>query len=199
MNCSSVDLKAYALGEPSGAPGEAAHIESCEHCGEELQRLRLTQAALLTLAEEEIPQRIAFVSDKVFEPRWWQRVWHSAPVMGFASALILAAAILAHGYARPSVSVQASPGLTTAQIEQRIRTEVDQRVNAEVAQAVSKVVSDSQAREAKATLMLDAAEKRFELQRESDIATIRETARYWQNKMGQLMVASNRTYGGEQQ
>jgi hypothetical protein len=122
--------------------------------------------------------------------------------MGFASALILAAAILVHGYARPVANVQASPAMTTAQIEQRIRTEVDQRVNAEVAQVVSKVVSDSQAREAKATLMLDAAEKRFERQRESDIATIRETAQetahYWQNKMGQLMVASNRTYGGAQ-
>ncbi len=96
MNCSSVDVKAYALGEPSGIPGEATHIESCEHCREELQRLRLMQSALLSLKEEEIPQRISFVSDKVFEPRWWQRIWHSAPAMGFASAAVLAAAIFVH-------------------------------------------------------------------------------------------------------
>lgn len=198
MNCSSVDLKAHVLGEPSGAPGETAHIESCANCRDELERLRLTQAALLTLTEEEVPQRIAFVSDKVFEPRWWQRIWHSAPAMGFASAAMLAAAILVHAFAGPAVKVQPVPAMTAAQVEQRIQTEVSARVNAEVAQAVSKVVADSQAREAKAARMLDAAEKRFELERQSDIATIQDTARYWQNKMGQLMVASNRNYGGEQ-
>ena len=43
-------------------------------CREELARLRLTLDALSTLREEEMPRRIAFVSDKVFEPRWWQSV-----------------------------------------------------------------------------------------------------------------------------
>src|SRR6266849_7765287 len=107
MNCSSVDLKAHALGEAGENPAAAVHIETCESCHEELERLRVTHAALLTLKEEEIPQRIAFVSDKIFEPRWWQRIWHSVPAMGFASAAILAAAIFVHAYVRPVTNVQA--------------------------------------------------------------------------------------------
>jgi hypothetical protein len=195
MNCSSVDVKAYALGEPSGVPGEAAHIESCEHCREELQRLRLMQTALLSLKEEEIPQRIAFVSDKVFEPRWWQRIWHSGPAMGFASAALLATAIFVHAATRPAPVVQATT-VNTAQIEQQIRAEVNKRVDAAVTGAVGKVVADSQAREAKATQLLDAASKRFEMQRRSDIAMMEQSARYYENKVGQLMVASNSNYGG---
>ena len=38
-------------------------------------RCGVTLDALSTLREEEIPRRIAFVSDKVFEPRWWQKLF----------------------------------------------------------------------------------------------------------------------------
>jgi hypothetical protein len=196
MNCSSVDVKAYVLGE-AGSPGEAAHIESCESCHEELERLRLTHSALLTLKEEEIPRRIAFVSDKIFEPRWWQRIWRSVPAMGFASAAVLAAAILVHAYARPLTNVR-PVAIDTAQVEQRIEAEVSKRLDDRVSKVVSKVVAESEAREAKAVRLLDAAEKRFVLQRQSDIAMIRENARYWQDKMGQMMVASNRDYRSAQ-
>ena len=195
MNCSSVDVKAYALGEPSGVPGEAAHIESCEHCREELERLRLMQTALLSLPEEEIPQRISFVSDRVFEPRWWQRIWHSGPAMGFASAALLATAIFVLAAARPTTVVQ-PVAVNTAQIERQIQAEVNKRVDAAVTGAVAKVVADSQAREANATQLLDAASKRFEMQRRSDIAMMEQSARYYENKVGQLMVASNASYGG---
>ncbi len=195
MNCSSVDVKAYALGEPSGGPGEAAHIESCENCREELERLRLMQSALLTLKEEEVPQRISFVSDKVFEPRWWQRIWHSGPAMGFASAALLAAAIFVHAAVRPVPAVQ-PVAVNTAQIEQKIQAEVNKRVDAQVNAAVAKVVADSQAREAKSVQLLDAASKRFEMQRRSDIAMMEQSARYYENKVGQMMVASNANYGG---
>jgi hypothetical protein len=190
MNCSSVDVKAYVLGE-AGSPGEAAHIESCESCHEELERLRLTHSALLTLKEEEIPRRIAFVSDKIFEPRWWQRVWRSVPAMGFASAAVLAAAILVHAYARPVTNV-GPVAIDTAQVEQRIETEVAKRLDDRVSKAVSKVVAESEAREAKAVRLFDAVEKRFVLERQSDIAMIKQYSGYWQDKLGQLMVASNR-------
>ena len=193
MNCSSVDLKAYVLGEVSPGAGEAAHVESCESCREELERLRVTQAALLSIPEEEVPQRIAFVSDKIFEPRWWQRIWQSGPAMGFASAAVLALAIFVHGFARPVPAVQPQ-AVTTAQIDQKIDAEVSKRVQIEVA----KVVAESRAREAKSVEVLDAAEKRFELQRQADIAMMDQAARYYENKIGQLMVASNRTYGGAQ-
>ncbi len=100
MNCSSEDLKAYFLGELSSrdkAPVED-HVRGCQSCREELERLKLTHTALLALEEEEVPRRISFVSDKVFEPRWYETIWRSGPAMGFASAVILAAAILVHGF-----------------------------------------------------------------------------------------------------
>src|SRR5258706_10505108 len=193
MNCLSVDLKAYALGEPGG-PSEAAHIESCESCHEELERLRVTHAALLTLKEEEVPRRIAFVSDKIFEPRWWQRIWHSVPAMGFASAAILAAAIFVHAYARPVTNVQ--PAIDTAQ-EQRIESEVSKRLDAQVSKAIAKVVADSDVRETELARLLDAAEKRFASERQSDIAMIQQTAQYYRDKIGQVMGADNRIGEGE--
>ena len=191
MNCSAVDVKAYALGE-AGSPGDAAHIESCGNCREELERLRATHAALLMLPEEEIPRRIAFVSDKIFEPRWWQRIWRSAPAMGFASAALLAGAILVHAYARPA-AIAPAPAVDTARIEQRIESEVARRVDSRVSEAVAKVTADSAERQAKAARLLEAAEKKFALERQSDIAMIQQTARYWQDKFGQLMQASNRS------
>jgi hypothetical protein len=193
MDCSSVDIKAYALGEPA-AVADAAHVEACPNCREELERLRLTQAALLSLAEEEVPQRIAFVSDKIFEPRWWQRMWHSGPAMGFASASVLAAAILVHASTRPP-QVVAAP-VNTAQIEQRIHAEVTKRLDAEVGKAVARVVAESEARQQRSAAMLAAAEKRFQAQRQEDIAMIEQTGRYYQSKLGQLMVASNNYAGG---
>ena len=53
---------------------------------EELELLQATRTALQALPQEEAPRRIAFVSDKIFEPRWWQRIWQSGPAMGFASS-----------------------------------------------------------------------------------------------------------------
>jgi hypothetical protein len=100
MSCSQFDLKAYFLGEP-GAAGRGAveeHLKACAACREELDRLRLTGAALASVPDEEMPHRIAFVSDKIFEPRGWARFWNSAPRLGFASAAMLSAAIIIHGF-----------------------------------------------------------------------------------------------------
>lgn len=195
MNCSSVDVKAYALGEAPPDAACAAHIQSCESCREELERLRLTRDALLTLQEEEVPRRIAFVSDKIFEPRWWQRVWQSGPVMAFASACVLALAIVAHDYARPTAAPAPQAALVSASVEQQIQAEVEKRVDARVAGAVNKAVAESEARLAKATTMLETAQKQFEAQRRSDLAMMQQTATYYQNKVGQMMVATNANYG----
>ena len=61
----------------------------------ELERLRLTHAALLRLPQEEIPQRIAFVSDPILEPSPWQRFWRGMlsgvprPAMSMAAVLLV--------------------------------------------------------------------------------------------------------------
>src|SRR6476661_11123389 len=99
MSCvspeSRPDWKAYVLRElnPDAAREAEAHLAACSHCHEEVATWRLTLDTLSTLREEEIPRRIAFVSDKVFEPRWWQRVLNPT----FAAAALLPDAILAHG------------------------------------------------------------------------------------------------------
>ena len=101
MSCSNYDWNAYTLGEldSSARRNAETHAGSCAACREELASLRLTLDALSTLREEEPPRRIAFVSDKVFEPRWWE-IFRTP---SFAGALLIAIAILAHGFARPAV------------------------------------------------------------------------------------------------
>ncbi len=127
MSCPHDELKAYLLGELDGAGrrGVEAHLASCAGCREEMERLKLTEAALRSVAEEEMPHRIAFVSDKIFEPRGWARFWNSAPRLGFASAAMLAAAILLHGYLRPAPEVTAEQ---MAALEERVRAEVMRNV-----------------------------------------------------------------------
>ena len=128
MNCSffdskpesKPDWKAYVLREMSAdaARQAEAHLATCSICHEEVATLRLTLDTLSTLHEEEMPRRIAFVSDKVFEPRWWQRVFNPT----FAAGVLVAAAILIHG----SISIWTG------------RTSQSQ-VDAAVTQAVSQV------------------------------------------------------------
>lgn len=190
MNCSSEELKAYMLGEL--AQGEktsvADHVRACQSCRDELERLNLTQTALLALEDEEIPQRIAFVSDKVFEPRWYETIWRSGPAMGFASAVILAGAILVHGFTRPQVSPGTAQPVDTAQIEQRIEKEVNVRLDS----AVAKAVSEAQAKQnLEFANVLNATEKRFEAQRQADLAPIQQAAEYYEKQMKRWEVALN--------
>lgn len=188
MSCSSVDLKAYLLGEEAG--GVEDHLRSCETCNEELERLRATHTAMLALKEEEIPQRIAFVSDKVFEPRWWQTIWRSGPAMGFASAALLAGAILVHGFTRPA------PVVTQAAVN---TAEIERQVNARMAAVVAKAVSDAESRQSQEfAKRLDVAEKRFEEKRQADMATLQQVTRYYEQQTSRLMVAVNDSRGGGQ-
>jgi Putative zinc-finger len=190
MNCSSVDLKAYFLGEVARAEKSSVedHVRGCENCREDLERLKLTDAALRSLPEEAAPQRIAFVSDKVFEPRWYETIWRSVPVMGLVSAALLAAAIFAHGFARPAVPAT-PPVVNTAQIEQRIEREVNARLDL----AVAKAVSATEARETQQMAsMMEAVEKRFETKRQTDLAEVHQATRYLQNQTARLMVAANK-------
>jgi len=190
MNCSTVDLKAYLLGEADRTEKGSVedHLRACHACQEELDRLKLTESALRSIEDEEVPQRIAFVSDKVFEPRWYQTIWRSGPVMGFASAVLVAGAILVHAYARPAVV--ATPAVDTARIEH----EVNARIDAAVAQALKA----SQTKQAEQTAaLLESVEKRFQAQRKEDLAMAREAARYYQMEISRATVALNRQMEGQ--
>jgi anti-sigma factor RsiW len=183
MSCSlsdlKLDLKAYALGEVTKQERSAVedHVRGCQSCHEELDRLNLTRSALASLEDEEIPRRIAFVSDQVFEPRWWQTIWHSGPVMCFASAALLAVAILAHGFARPEV-------VDAAQIEKRVEIRLNARLQA--------AVNEAEARQAaEFTKVLNAAE----FQRKADLANFQQAAEYYQKLVARFEVASNEGVG----
>lgn len=95
------DLRDYLFDELSSA--EKAEVEawlSTSAAGrEELDRLRLTNQALMSLPDEEIPQRIAFVSDKVFEPSPWARLasWLRLEGPRFAFGMAAALAVVFAG------------------------------------------------------------------------------------------------------
>jgi anti-sigma factor RsiW len=157
MSCTSYDWKSYALGElDAGDRHQAeAHAAACRSCRDELATLRLTLDALSTLREEEIPRRIAFVSDKVFEPRLWRRWTQGFWRPSFAGAAVIAAAILVHGFAiRPAAPVDESV--------------IQSRIDA----AVTKAVSETEQRQAQEMAkVLAATEQRFAEQRQADLAT----------------------------
>jgi anti-sigma factor RsiW len=126
MNVTPEVLKDYVFGELSVAERRAveASLASDAALRDELARLQLTQSALFSLREEEMPRRIAFVSDKVFEPRWWQVWLNSGPRLGFASAALLAGAIVFHGAVQPRPMAQSPATFDQAKFEQRISEEV---------------------------------------------------------------------------
>src|ERR1051325_4729261 len=119
MSCSPFDLRDYLLGELEQPDHRLVekHVHACTACREELERLQVTRTALRSLPEEEIPQRIAFVSDKVFAPSPWggavQAFWNSSARLGFVSAAMLSCALVVTALYRP---VLAPAG--TAQVSQ---------------------------------------------------------------------------------
>lgn len=190
MSCSPFDLKDYFFGE-LGADGRAAvstHLQGCAACREELERLQLTRDSLrAAVAEEEPSRRIAFVSDNVFEPRWWQSLWNSAPRLGFASAALLAAAIVVHGFAVRPPHQPAAP-VNTAAIEARVNAEVASRVDNEVRHAVA----ESEARQAQKTAAaLENVRRDVEFERRADRAAFQEILTVMQKKYNVLLVASS--------
>jgi anti-sigma factor RsiW len=143
MNCSPFDLRDYFLKElPDSERRQVeAHVRNCQPCLEELDRLRLTEAALFALREEEIPRRIGFVSDQVFEPsawrRWWAGLWGSTARLAFAAAAMLSVAILVSAL-RPVEQIAVRPG--PPQIVKAVsETEIQSRIDTAVAQAVAQV------------------------------------------------------------
>ena len=69
MSCSPFDLRDSFLKELS-TPQQLqveAHVKTCVVCHEEMERLQVTGAALFSLRDEEIPQRMDYQGE-VLEP-----------------------------------------------------------------------------------------------------------------------------------
>jgi hypothetical protein len=162
MTCSPFDLRDYFLRElpdPQQRQVEA-HIRLCQSCSEELDRLRVTEAALLCLRDEEIPQRIAFVSDKIFEPSPWRRwcaaFWGSAARLGFASAAMLSAAIVVYAL-RPvpeTMGVHLVASAPPAPATQIVQTVSDADIQSRIDAAVTKAVAEVESRQTEKTKYL---------------------------------------------
>jgi anti-sigma factor RsiW len=154
MSCSPFDLRDYLLQELE-APQQRqveVHIRTCEACRDEAERLRMTESTLLALREEEIPQRIAFVSDKIFEPspwrRGWSAFWGSTAQLSFASAAMLSISLMVFALTRPvpaPVAKETVPNTTISAVS--TNAEIDRRIRAAVEQAVA----ESESRQAQKT------------------------------------------------
>lgn len=169
MSCSPFDLRDYFLKEladPQRRQVES-HVKTCRSCNEELDRLQLTEAALFSLREEEIPQRIAFVSDPVFEPSPWRRwisdFWGSAARLGFASAAMLSIALVVFALHKPAPAPVAAVAPTAAVAT--VATVSDTEIQARIDAAVAKAVGDAEARQTvktkQATAELDMMRQRL--------------------------------------
>lgn len=189
MDCGSVDLKAFSLGEATAAEKRQveAHVKSCPACREELARLELTFASMGALRDEEIPRRIAFVSDQVFEPSWWRRLWTSGPQLGFASAGMLAAALVFHAVYQPAI-VSPQPAAQMAAASTSPTTLTEEQIQKRIDEAVLKAVAQVEDRQKKQTMeLLAASEKRHEMDRQGLLVAVEEQSSIMQRRFNQLV------------
>ncbi|HYA18060.1 MAG TPA: hypothetical protein VEF06_11370 [Bryobacteraceae bacterium] len=181
------ELRDYAMGEGDRTAREAMakHVAACGECAAEMKSLELTTAALRMLPEREVPQRIAFVSDRVFEQsaasKWFGGFWNSAARLGFASASVLAIALVIAAY-RPGASSPQQQVMIPASVS---KGDVDRAVNEAVAKAVAQVREQDAA-------VLAAAEQKHEQEHKALMVTMGQNLDYLERKMNSGMIlASN--------
>ena len=209
MECARFDWKAYALGELSAV--ETAeydrHAGTCGPCRAELGRWQRTIAPLRNLPQAEPPRRIVFVPEPgldlaAAEP-WWRRLWHSGPQLGFASAAVLALAIVAHGVL---ARVPAAPAPTQAQLQSlvdaRVHEEALKEVNRLLPQAVDQRVRESlnpTLASMKKQLSQDEQTRLagFEQRRDADQKAIRYAFERLERRITYATLSSARPQGGE--
>lgn len=151
MSCP--DVRDLHYGELTGPEQQRIreHLKSCEDCRIEAERLNHVAAMMKDVPAEEPLTRIRFLSDKVFEPKWWQRLfavdrrswgWQlafSLPLWAIVSILLLNRLMPAHANVS-SVDTRFSQDAHLAQqSEAQIQKLVDQRVTVAVAKAVAEV------------------------------------------------------------
>lgn len=206
MKCGEFDPKDVALGELKGAELEAAqaHLAGCAKCRALAEEASLTVSVLRLSPDREIPRRIAFVSDPVLEPSWWQRFWRSGPQVAFASAGLLSAAILFHALAAPGIPAGAPPA-DMAAFERRVGEEVARRLPGAVQAAVDSAV-DAKVRAMVAGLerrvddldktRLASLERRVETERRGDLKNLESAFNIIERRLAVLQASAVR-YGGD--
>lgn len=190
-NCKQLDaVRDYAFDEldSGGRSAVERHIAECGACRTELDRMRLTAAALRVLPDVEIPQRIAFVSDKVFEPSPWSR-WFSSARLGFASALALALALVAVVYRQPAVQapVAVASGVSSEAVTRQIND------------AVQKAVAQVREEDMQLTrTALEASERKHAEEHKTLLAAITENLTVLEKRYNAMTSLSAAAFGSEQ-
>jgi hypothetical protein len=185
--CTNLDLlRDYAFDEIAAAdrPAFERHLADCADCAAELDRLRLTTAALRILPDRELPQRIAFVSDKVFAP--W-RIWNFAPWLGFVSAGVMAVALMVSSHARPpevrTIAVQTASTQSIEEIVQKAVAKAQAQTQAEDARILKAALAQSDAKHEREHQTLIDAVNFLQLHQSANILTSEVSAP--QNGFGQ--------------
>lgn len=194
MACVEYDWKGFVLQET--APEERRrmeeHLKSCAACREEVEALGLTLVAVRRLPQQPIPRRLAFVSDPVFELPWWKRMWRTAaPAWGFAGALVIAAAIFAHGL----LSTPPAPvaRVDAAEVERLVQAELERQIPAKLEAVVKAQIAPAAERlEAR----LAAFGQRVEQERRADLRDVTAAFELLQKRINNVYLAGAQ-YGGD--
>jgi hypothetical protein len=182
-SCSQLEsVRDYAFDELPAAERSPLerHIAVCGDCAAELDRLRLTTAALRTLPDLEVPRRIAFVSDKVFEPSPLWKFWNAGAHWNFASACVLAAALVVSSWhfvsaARPA---ETRTVVRTAAVSQNQMNQ--DQINSAVAKAVAQIRrEDAQLTKA----AIEASEKKHDRDYRNQMVAIEESFMVLQKRL----------------
>jgi len=192
-------LRDYAVGEliADEKPAIEEHLAVCGECSLELERLQVTLTALRILPDCEIPQRIGFVSDKVFQPspvsRFLAGFWSSAARLGFASACVLAAALLVSAYHRPPAEIRT--------VVQAGTQDVSKQVNDAVAKAVAQIrTEDARMAQQMTQAAIASANLKYEHEYQSRMVAVEESFSLLQRRLSNSLIAFNeRPAAGEGQ
>lgn len=188
MNGAPHDLRDYLFDELTAA--EKAEVEAWLATSiegrEELARLEATNMALLSVPEEEIPQRIAFVSDKVFEPSPWARFMSWLQIEGprFALGSAAAMAVLFVGVWATDPSLRyddagfelafgAKAPVVAAPAPAPVQTLTDEQVRAVALAVLAETSAD---REAQLVALIDQRASQTEQRLSREVAAVSEDA-----------------------
>jgi len=196
MSCTDFDVRDYFLGELAEADRvrTARHLEGCPACSGSLDELHHLRFALESVPDQEPPQRIGFVSDKIFEPsrtrRMWNSFWNSGPRLGFASAALLSASLVSFSL-RPAPEVRFVEKLTPVSITPAPAVDIKR--------LVAKAVAETEARQQKRTeALLAASERKHQQDQRAFVQTVAESFTNMQ-KRAMVSRASLLNYGGDAQ
>jgi anti-sigma factor RsiW len=202
QSCGRTDLlREYAFEElaPVERGAVEQHVASCEECSLELDRLRLTVAALRVIPDQEIPRRIAFVSDSPARKNWFGAFWNSAARLGFASACVLSLAMVTLAWHWPAEApVAAQPSTVQSGLSQ-------QQMDAAVARAVAQVQAEVKTEDERTLkAALEASEQKHEQEHRALLVAMEENMTVLQKRLNTLntyaMLASSddgRPAGGQ--